>query len=220
MNQHLMPLGIGQLPTQSVMGFVGNPRNYRFDGSRGFFKLDDETAVTKPEQPITIIPLSFRLFYAENLFQKDNVRWIEMTFLNQGANICHVMWHEWSVENFLRAQIPLTYDGKDVCDVAWTLTPIAKTNRKTQNKYFMLKFGYDHINDKTRVFLDTIRAEHKLYRDYTLKLGGVTELASKHWFHLKDRSITTNLLEPKALPASVAPMPQAVPAETAIPKKN
>ena len=220
----LMPLGIGQLPKQAVMGFVGEPRNFRFHASRGVFLMDDDSEIT---EKLTVIPLAFRLFHAAELFQSSNKRWVEMAFLDQLGNICQISWHGWSVENFLRAQIPLSYQRKDICDVAWTLTPVDKTNKKTKSKYFMLEFAYKQLDDATKVFYDTIRAEHKFCRTYTLILSGVTELASKNWHNLSDQAITADIVETKALPAPIpgtalpqptnVPMPQ--PANAPMPQR-
>lgn len=220
MNQNavpeLMPLGIGQLPKQAVMGFVGEPRNFRFHAGRGVFLMDDNSEIT---EKLTIIPLAFRLFHAASLFQSSDKRWVEMAFIDQLGNICNISWHGWSVENFIKTQIPLSYERKDICDVAWTLTPVEKTNKKTKSKYAMLEFVFKHIDEKTKVFHDTIRGEHKFYREYTLLLAGVKELASKNWHNLPDKAITADIVEPKALPApapsavltkpTIVPMPQS-----------
>jgi hypothetical protein len=207
MNQlNLMPLGMGQLPTQAVMGFVGNPRIYKFQASQGLFMLEDLRHVTEQKDQFTVIPLSFRLFHAEMLFQRENARWVEICFLNGQGNICILSFHEHSVRNFLEAHKNLTLDGLDACDAQWTLTPedkLKKISETKQNKYFLLNFKYKMLDEKTKVFHDTIRAEHRLFREYTMTVGGVTNLASKHWYGLKDRSITTDLLEPKRL-ASIA----------------
>jgi len=222
---NLMPLGMGQLPIRDVTGFVGDPRQYRYNASDGLFTREDGRPITNSKQPFLIIPLAFRLFHAETLFQRDNSRWLELMFINQLGNISHLMFHQHSVENFLRAQIVLTYDGYDACDVAWTITPTEKTRivGKTTQKYYLLEFAHEALDEKTRIFHETIRGDHQFYRAYTLNLEGVTEIASKNWHGLKDTPIGRSVIgsrDMKALPAAVAPMPQAVPVETAIPKKN
>jgi hypothetical protein len=96
--------------------------------------------------------------------------------------------------------------------VAWTLKPVEKANKKMKSKYFMLEFSFEQVDEKTKVFHDTIRSEHKFYREYTLTLSGVTELAAKHWHNVPNKAITSDLMEPKALPESV-PVPVPVPAK-------
>jgi hypothetical protein len=200
MNQQLSPLRMGQMP-ETITGFVGNPRQYRYDGSNGYFTCERKIAMTRPKEAITVIPLAFRLFHAKSLFSCEDARWVEMLFLNQLGNICHTMFHRYSVENFLRAQMLLIYDGADACDAAWTLTPVEKLKGtgKDANKYYLLEFAHERIDEKTKAFLNTIRSEHKLFREYTLNLPGVTELASKNWHGLKDTPIQQDVIAQKHL---------------------
>ena len=48
----------GELKIKYRPGF---PRHYRFDASRGLFSLSDMT-ITKKSEPLTFIPLSYRIF--------------------------------------------------------------------------------------------------------------------------------------------------------------
>jgi hypothetical protein len=143
MNQQIMPLQLGQPFPETAIGFVGDPRQYRFNAGDGLFKFNDGTPVTKSKQPFTLIPLAFRLFHAKHLFKKSDARWVEMMFLNQLGNICHTIFHDYSVTNFLRAQVVLTYDGSDACDAAWTLLPIEKISKASGDKYFLLEFSHE-----------------------------------------------------------------------------
>ena len=84
----------------------GYPRSYRFDASRGLFSINGETPITKKAEPLTFIPIGYRLF-KDDILGYGLKKWAEFFFLNEEGHLCSLLFHGYSVENLERTTLDL-----------------------------------------------------------------------------------------------------------------
>ena len=65
--------------------------------------------MTKAGASLTIIPLSYRTFFAE-MFKMDRREWLELFFLNAAGHMCSLLLHRHSVEQFAGLAASLFYE--------------------------------------------------------------------------------------------------------------
>lgn len=122
-----------------VKYLIGNPRQYRYDASKGLVTLNGEIPVTRSMESFTFTPIAYRLF-RDSLFIKkgadENVKdWVEFFFLNEALQICVISFHGFSVEAFLQHYADyLFYDDLTPCEAIITMTPQAKQKHTTNQE--------------------------------------------------------------------------------------
>ena len=148
----------------------GYPRQIRFDASKGNFKLNGETTLTKKGDEFSFIPIAYRIF-TDNILGMGNKRWAEFFFLNESRQLCAVMFHGYSVENFIRlATGAMFYDDVTPCDVLLTVKPVERVSKNPEangNKYYMAEFGYNKVKPEELATLQTAVSGLQIWREET-----------------------------------------------------
>jgi hypothetical protein len=141
----------------------GYPRQYRFDASRGIFNVNGETPITKKGENLTIIPIAYRIFF-DDILGFGPRKWAEFFFINGNHNVCELLVHGFSVENLMIKIQQMYYDNVSLCDVALILSPIERTNKAVNSKYFIADFDYKILEKDTVDTLKSTIADFKLCR--------------------------------------------------------
>ena len=165
----------GELKIKYRPGF---PRHYRFDASRGLFSLSDMT-ITKKSEPLTFIPLSYRIF-KDDILGYGLKKWAEFFFINQAGHLCSLLFHGYSVENLERCTHDLFYDEVNLSEVALTATPIEKTKKKGEgkgSKYFIAEFNYKVLSNDQRIEIKLLGESLNVWREDTLTGNSAIELS-------------------------------------------
>lgn len=79
----------------------GYPRSYRFDASRGVINVNGEINITKKGEALSFIPIGYRLF-KDDILGYGLKKWAEFFFVNEGGQLCSLLFHGYSVENLER----------------------------------------------------------------------------------------------------------------------
>ncbi len=150
--------------------FPGRPRKYRFDASRGNFFLNSDP-ITKPKQPLTIIPIAYRIF-ADDILGYGRKRWAEFFFLNDALHVCSLLVHGYSVQNLLKIVADqMFYDNLKITEVALTITPVqreCKSEEAKGKKYFIAEFSYKPVGSDDLEILKACTAGLQVWREETL----------------------------------------------------
>ena len=160
---------------------AGFPRSYRFDASRGYFNVGGIQPISKKDEPITIIPVAYRIFTADILGVKGK-KWVEIFFLNQSNHLCNILFHGYSVDSLLENTQELFYDDVNLCGVALTIQPIEKTSKQQDDngkhpKYYIGKFTYQLLDEVARENLKTTVETHQIWRADTVTTEVETQVA-------------------------------------------
>jgi hypothetical protein len=145
----------------------GHPRQYRFDASRGIFNIDGEIPVTKTGKPLTLIPISYRVF-KDSLFGTSKRSWLELFFIDDIGAIASVLLHGYSVEHFFNMTQKLFYEDLKITEIKITITPQEKQTAKGE-KYFIAEFEHEAADPE---YLKVVQANLEgveLYREDTIQ---------------------------------------------------
>ena len=123
----------------------GYPRSIRFDAGRGEFNLNGDTVLSKKGQEFSFIPIGYRVFKDE-ILGLGRKRWAEFFFLNERYQVCSLLFHGYSVDNFVRlVATKMYYDEVNPCEVLLTAKPVERTSKHpeaNQSKYFIADFTH------------------------------------------------------------------------------
>ncbi|MDB4768904.1 hypothetical protein OAG16_02390, partial [Saprospiraceae bacterium] len=92
----------------------------------------------------TFAPLAYRKF-RDDIMGFGMKNWIEFFFLNESLQVCALMFHGYSVDEFMRTANAMFYDDVSPCDCLITATPNEKTSNNPEakgQKYFIAQFSY------------------------------------------------------------------------------
>jgi hypothetical protein len=184
----------------------GNPRQYRFDASKGVLNLNGIETITKPGDHIRMLPIALRIFRAD-LFEMGNKEWVEIAFINCKNQLGVVMLHGFSVENLLRESSELFYEDLEITECIMTIKPFEKTIKQTGNKFYICEFTFEAA-EKNLVQATKAAVEHlKIYRMDTLKPGQRTSIL-QNWYVLPVSTPCIQNAEPA--PAALSPATEPV----------
>ncbi len=180
MNKGLLPMNVAAAKelvdaegnVAKIKYLAGFPRSYRFDASRGFVNVSGIQPISKKDEPITIIPVAYRIFTADILSVKGK-QWVEFFFLNESNHLCNILFHGYSVEGLLDSTKELYYDDVNLCGVALTIQPIEKTSKQQDEngkhpKYYIGKFTYQLLDEVARENLKAAVEGMPIWRADTL----------------------------------------------------
>ncbi|MEK7254517.1 MAG: hypothetical protein AAB316_07220 [Bacteroidota bacterium] len=155
---------------QPLRYLPGYPRQIRFDASKGNFNLNGDTSLSKKGEPFSFIPVAYRIF-TDDILGMSKRRWAEFFFLNQERQLCALLFHGYSVENFMRlAASQMFYDGVTPCEVVLTATPVEKVSKNPEangNKYYLAEFGYKKLEKAELEALSQSVSGLQIWRDET-----------------------------------------------------
>ncbi len=166
----------GELAIQYRAGY---PRTYRFDASRGLFSVNGENNITKKGEPLTFIPVAFRVF-RDDILGYGLKKWVEFFFVNDNGQLCSLLFHGYSVENLERKTNDLFYDSLDLCQVLLTASPVERVKQNGEgkgNKYFIAEFSYKPLENVQRQEVALIGESVNIWRADTLTGDVQTELS-------------------------------------------
>ncbi len=146
----------------------GRPRPYRFDASRGVLNINGEIPVTSAGKAFTIIPIGYRIF-SDRLFELSRREWLELFFIDESGAISIVMFHGYSVEEFMSMTQKLYYEDLSITEIAITVHPNPKESKTSGSKYFIANFEYKAA---PKEYLSTVKALTpglEIYRADTLR---------------------------------------------------
>ena len=171
----------------------GYPRSYRFDASKGLLTLDGETAITTASnKTFSFVPLSYRIF-KDTLFNYQNMKWLEVFFLNESMQLCSCLFHQYSVQNFLDyAYKHLFYTGCNVCEVLWTVTPVEKFNEKVASKYHIAQFSATPLSTADIEAIQTARTLLGSIVRYETVTDDCETVASLHYNEMQNIDLLQN----------------------------
>ena len=160
---------------------AGFPRSYRFDASRGYFNVGGIQAISKKDEPITIIPVAYRIFTAD-ILGVTGKKWVEIFFLNESNQLCNILFHGYSVDSLLENTQELFYDDVNLCGVALTIQPIGKTSKQQDEngkhpKYYIGKFTYQLLDEVARENLQAATKGLQIWRSDTVATEVDTQIA-------------------------------------------
>lgn len=170
----------------------GYPRSYRFDASRGTFNENGETVLTKKGEPFTFVPIAYRKF-KDDIMGFGAKTWIEFFFLNESLQVCALMFHGYSVDEFMRLANRMFYDDVSPCDCLITATPNEKVSSNPeakQQKYFIAQFSYKPIPKEEVLKLEQVTETLQLWRQDTTSGDAEVQLF-QNWNppHLSDNKV-------------------------------
>jgi hypothetical protein len=151
----------------------GQPKNYRFDGQQGCFKIGENPIIIKdkndkPKQlsEFSLIPMAFRVF-EENLFGRNKKEfWFELFFVDDKNAVSCIMFNNSSAKSLQNLQKELFYDDLSILDVRLIITTEDKSNEKGSWK--MAKFDYEIISNEERKDLKELDEIIKTHNSDTL----------------------------------------------------
>lgn len=138
--------------TSKYKSLLGSPKNYRFDGRTGDFKIG---ATTNYGRKLKIQPISFRFMTDELFARKDNVTnapkrelWIEIFFVDEKNCVSYIMFNNSSARAFQSLIEEIYYDDLELTDLVLSLKGLEKKNDK--GAYYVVEIEYDFA-DKNKV---------------------------------------------------------------------
>ena len=139
----ILPAQLAKLNLKKVKYMQGHPRVYRFDAKSGRVQDHNGDPLHKAGEPITLIPLSYRTFYAE-MFEYSPRLWLEVFFLNAAGQVCTLLFHGYSSQQFIQACVSLFYDECAVNEVSFEITPMLREKTLEDGKkikYYIADFA-------------------------------------------------------------------------------
>ena len=189
MNKGLLPMSVtaakelvdAEGNVAKIKYLAGFPRSYRFDASRGYVNVGGIQPISKKDEPITIIPVAYRIFTAD-ILGVTGKQWVEFFFLNESNHLCNILFHGYSVDSLLENTQELYYDDVNLCGVALTIQPIEKTSKQQDEngkhpKYYIGKFTYQLLDEVARENLKAAVAGLPIWRADTLTEEVETQVA-------------------------------------------
>lgn len=169
----------GELKVRYLPGY---PRSYRFDASRGTFNENGENTLTKKGDSFSFIPIGYRKF-KDDILGYGTKTWIEFFFLNEALQVCALMFHGYSVDEFMRLANRMFYDDVSPCDCVITATPIEKVSTNPEakgQKYFIATFAYKPLAKEDANRLSDLSEVISLWRQDTTT-GDATIQFFQNW---------------------------------------
>lgn len=144
----------------------GFPRSYRFDAKKGILNFNGEKDLTQKGQAFSLVPLAFRIF-TDEILGFTRRRWAELFFVNEGGQVCSLLFHSYSVEQLQRALGELYYDDASLTDVRLTVLPEPRQN--AYGSYYVATFRCEALPAAERAQLAALADSlPPLYRQETL----------------------------------------------------
>ncbi len=163
----------------------GHPRQIRCDLKAGVFNIGGEKVIGKS---ITIIPVTWRKF-EDNILNMGRKTWLEVFFFDEGNNLCAVLFHGYSVENFGKLYETLYYDlaeGETLANVKltiWTEKQVSK--KEAGGSYYIAFFKVEGFATPQEVQERAeFAADHLIYRVDTQT--GEANVHLSHGYRLPD----------------------------------
>ena len=181
----------------------GYPRSYRFDASRGRINENGENVLTQKGEAFSFIPIGYRKF-SDDILGFGKKMWLEFFFLNESLQVCALMFHGYSVDEFMRLVNRMYYDGVSPCDCIITATPNEKVSTHPDakgQKYFIASFSYKPLPKEEAVKLEQSTQVLQLWRADTTT-GDVEVHLHQNWkppYQSETKVIEEKQMEDKAL---------------------
>jgi len=123
----------------------GSPKQYRFDGQQGIFKLGENPILNSRNKFVTtfsFIPIAYR-FFEENLFGRNKKElWVELFFVDEQDAVSSIMFNNTSAQALKKLFGELYYEDLDLTDVHLHISTVERYNSAGQT-WQMAVFEYD-----------------------------------------------------------------------------
>ena len=163
----------------------GNPKDYRYDGRDGSFKLGANPIIDekgKVLKTFSLTPMAFRVF-EENLFgrgRKEN--WIELFFIDEKNALSCIMFNGTSASSLQNLQREIFYEDLSLCDVKLTVSGVEKSNDK--GKWSQAMFTAEPIAPEERQNLREVEEKLQPFCNDTLTDTAVYALSEGSCFQV------------------------------------
>ena len=147
----------------------GYRRSYRFDASRGRFNENGENVLTQKGETFSFVPIGYRKF-TDDILGYGKKTWIEFFFLNESLQVCALMFHGYSVDEFMKSANRMFYDDVSPCDCLITATPNEKVSNNPEakgSKYFIAQFSYKPLPKEDATKLEQATESLQIWRQDT-----------------------------------------------------
>jgi len=151
MNKSTLPATLEQfskMETATIKYFPGRPRTTKFNAKKGIFLSDQEEPLTKAGASLTIIPISYRTFFAE-MFKMDRREWLELFYLNAAGHVCSLLLHRHSVEQFTHLSASLFYEDVSPVQIQLEIKPDVRTHPE-HGKYYVADYTFQALPQKQK----------------------------------------------------------------------
>ena len=165
---------------------IGHPRSYKFDASRGVFGIVNGDNLTKKGESFSFVPLAYRIF-KDDIFNYGMKTWAEFFFVNEGNQLCSILFHGYSVESLNNITTDLYYDDVNLCEVVLTATPIERINKVEDAKYYIADFSYKVLDKDSRNAISVIGEGMEIYREATVTGKLEMELSENYHSPVENR---------------------------------
>lgn len=161
----------------------GQPKGYRFDGQKGYFKIGEMPLLDDKNKPLTkfsITPIAFRVF-EENLFARGKKEfWIELFFVDAKNAVSSIMFNNSSANSLQNLQRELFYEDLSLCDVKLDISTTDKSNEKGAWK--MATFEYTVLDKQEVADLKELEEIIKVHNSDTLTETAVYQVFEGSFF--------------------------------------
>jgi len=160
----------------------GYPKEIRFDAKSGNF---NNAGITKMGNELIMLPVAWRFFEDEILGMKRR-SWAEIFFLDNENNICSILFHDYSVNNFKSVLPQLHYTDQELNQVRVKVTVSEHTALKLDGKpkYFLANFEFLPIEEsETDMLIELYQFSQtqQFYRKSTLTPVADMELSFNYY---------------------------------------
>jgi hypothetical protein len=159
----------------------GYPKVIRFDASAGLFTSDEKVPLTATGEQLTIKPVAFRLF-KDDILGMGIKKWVEFFYLDEVGCMCNLLLHGFSVEELMKLVPRLFYAKANLCEVALTIRPEARTS-KEKKKFYLCSFSIMPLSEDEKALNRLIGESHCIWRQDTLT-GDAEEQSSRNYYTL------------------------------------
>ncbi len=156
----------------------GYPKVTRFDAQMGLFTNDEKTPLTTTDEALTIKPVAFRLF-KDDILGMGLKKWVEFFYLDDDGAMCNLLLHGFSVEELMKLVPRLYYAKANLCEVALTIKPVARTN-KDKKKFYLCTYAIVPLSDEEKAFNRFVGESHCIWRQDTLTGDAEVETARNY----------------------------------------
>ena len=143
----------------------GSPKQYRADAKTGTFNINGRTEVGNS---LTFHPIAYRHF-RDNLFNRGEMEWIELFFIDENNCISSIMFSGYSLKNMRRFTGELFYENVTLTDVVIEVTWEKHKNEAANAVYHIASFNVvEEVSDKVKEAVAALVGNVEIYRHDTI----------------------------------------------------
>jgi hypothetical protein len=155
----------GEAKKTEIRYMVGSPKQYRADAKTGSFNINGRTHVGNE---LSIQPIAYR-FFNDNLFNRGEIEWAEVFFVDESNCISSLMFNGVSLQNLKQFTSELFYEDAELTDIKMDISWSKQKNEKVNATYHVASFEVAEIipESEKKAQLDLV-SKVQIYRSETL----------------------------------------------------